>query len=431
MKLMTFMGIGPRHETVYRWESYPDVLTAHFAMALAQWLQPDEILVMLTQKAQSHENWVWMQEWAESQQIALTPIAIPEGGNEAEQWQIFEAITQALQPDDRVIFDITHGYRSLPVLALLGALYLRLVKNITVAHMLYGAFEARDQSVKPHIAPVVDMTGFLNLLDWVSGAEELIELGLSHRIGKLLSDTHKQLYISKTGKPQFLERAGSQLQNISHALQLAQPHHLAQSTRLLKERLANAGQEAHWVKPFSAIAEKIADHYSHFETQDLATQRELVSWYAQKGHWVQAVTLAREWVVSFICQQILKNPFPERTLREQVEQAWNGYISKEKSYRDKYKKINDCESSEVLNDLNTLLAEKEFTKTLNLQDQLILCRVPDLSEMKRIWENLSRLRNQIAHCGMGHDEKSQTLKNMLEDIQALTQALRQIPLETQ
>ncbi|MBF2052766.1 MAG: TIGR02221 family CRISPR-associated protein [Candidatus Sericytochromatia bacterium] len=427
MKLITFMGIGPRHETVYRWKDHPDIQTAHFAVALAQWLKPKEILVMLTQQAQNHENWSWMQKWAESQQITLTPIAIPEGGNEAEQWQIFDAMTQALQPDDCVIFDITHGYRSLPMLALLGALYLRLVKNITVTHMLYGAFEARDQSVKPNIAPIVDMTEFLNLLDWVSGAEELIELGLSHRIGKLLSDTHKQLYISKTGKPQFLERAGSQLQNISNALQLAQPHHLAQSSHQLKERLANAGQEAHWVKPFSAIAEKIADHYSHFETQDLATQRELVNWYTQKGHWVQAVTLAREWVVSFICQQILQNPFPERTLREQVEQAWNGYIHKELSYRSKYKEKHG--SSEALNNLTVLQAESELLKSLNLQEYLILQQIPALPTLKSIWEKLRDLRNQIAHCGMGRDAQSQPPESMIKDIQQQTQALNQISLE--
>lgn len=425
LKLITFVGIGRRNETVYRLPGYPDVSTAHFATALAEWFQPAQILVLLTEQAQTHENWKWMQDWASRHHYSLQPLPIPMGANEAEQWQIFEAMTQALAPQDRLIFDITHGYRSLPLLALLATLYLRLVKAVKVEHILYGAFDA-SQHVQPQIAPVVDMTEFLGLVDWFAGDEELIASGLSHRLAQLLEDRHIQLYREQTGRPQFLRRVGTQLHAISLALQLAQPFQLATRTAQLQERLAGAEQESHWVRPLKSIAAKIAEYYHGFEQVDLHTQHQLIQWYVEKEHWVQAVMLAREWIISVLCQYILGKPFPERTQREQIEKAWNGYLNKELTYRQRYQEKHG--NSEALNALENLRAEQDFIHTLTEEERLILAKIPELFTLKSIWEKLRDMRNHIAHCGMGRDE-SQNPERMVRSIQALLQPLQNVPIE--
>ncbi|MCQ3978453.1 MAG: TIGR02221 family CRISPR-associated protein, partial [Anaerolineae bacterium] len=43
------------------------------------------------------------------------PVAapIPDGHSEADLWQIFEALTQAVGEGDELVVDITNGFRSL------------------------------------------------------------------------------------------------------------------------------------------------------------------------------------------------------------------------------------------------------------------------------------------------------------------------------
>nr|WP_157041280.1 TM1812 family CRISPR-associated protein [Roseiflexus sp. RS-1] len=38
----------------------------------------------------------------------------------------------------------------------------------------YGNFEARDQSVTPNQTPVIDLTHFVDLLDWTVGADHFV-----------------------------------------------------------------------------------------------------------------------------------------------------------------------------------------------------------------------------------------------------------------
>lgn len=400
MKLITFMGTGPRYNTLYQWGDKRSE-TAHFSIALIEWLKPSEVLVMLTPEAKAHDNWQWLQAWGQEHHVSILPIDIPIGATEDEQWQIFEAMTEKLEQSDRVIFDITHGFRSLPVLALLAALYLRVVKDISLEYMLYGAYEARDQSVTPNVAPVIDMTGFLNLLDWVSGAEELIYSGLSGRIAKLLSDKHKHLYTSKTGRPLFLSKTGGHLQAISSALQLAQPQMLAKTSERLADSLSGAEQEAHWVKPFKTLIDKISEYYAPFSSQDLITQRQLVCHFKERQQWVQAITLTREWLVSYLCLHVLDTYNPERVWREQVERAWTGYLKKEQKFRDDVKE----KSIQVdVSDFNAVKNHPKFLKVLELQDYMILNKVPNIPELAKIWYRTTEVRNQIAHCGMGRDE---------------------------
>ena len=48
----------------------------------------------------------------------VSGIDIPMGKNEEEIWQVFDIVYGVLQEDDEVYFDLTHGFRYLPMLVL-------------------------------------------------------------------------------------------------------------------------------------------------------------------------------------------------------------------------------------------------------------------------------------------------------------------------
>lgn len=80
-----------------------------------------------------------------------------------EQADILLKLEQYLDKDEKAILDVTHGFRHLPMLALVAARFLKRVKNIDVEHIYYGAFDMK----KDGKCPVLDLDGMLTMLDWV------------------------------------------------------------------------------------------------------------------------------------------------------------------------------------------------------------------------------------------------------------------------
>ncbi|MDO4723851.1 MAG: TIGR02221 family CRISPR-associated protein [Comamonadaceae bacterium] len=102
-----------------------------------------------------------------SQKLGL-PVAchlIPYARNEQEQAAILTTLASAVQPGETVALDVTHGFRHLPMLALVAARYLRHVRQVQVQDVYYGALEMTDPQDKQ--TPVLNLGGMLQMLDWV------------------------------------------------------------------------------------------------------------------------------------------------------------------------------------------------------------------------------------------------------------------------
>lgn len=95
-------------------------------------------------------------------------------------------IEKFLEPNDELIIDITHSFRSLPIYIMNLLIYLRNVssKNIKIPHIYYGMLEGMDPVSK--ITPVVDLKSLLELQDWIIGAYSIKEYGNTYKIAELL-----------------------------------------------------------------------------------------------------------------------------------------------------------------------------------------------------------------------------------------------------
>ena len=58
---------------------------------------------------------------------------------------IFNIIEQNIPTSSELLLDITHGFRSLPMLGFLAVAYLRAAKAIALTHLVYGALEAQTE----------------------------------------------------------------------------------------------------------------------------------------------------------------------------------------------------------------------------------------------------------------------------------------------
>jgi CRISPR-associated protein, TM1812 family len=313
MKLITFLEITDYEEVEYRWHDLSKP-TKFVQEALVRWLQPETTCVLLTKEARK-KHWGDLCQRLQRHTQTVEEINIPDGKSEAELWRIFAAISKAVQEGDEIVFDITHGFRSLPMIAMLTIAYLKQVKGVKVQYVLYGAYEARND--KDQVAPVFDLTLFADLLDWLAAAKIFTATGDSSELGQLIQEIQNDAYRNREAYGENLPRAlknfGMALEEVSNDLLLARVPNLPDSIRRLAQRQSEANTEVgQWTQPLTLLLDKIAAAYAPFQDDSLPTQAALIRWYLDHNHIVQAVTLAREWVVSDYARQ---RAFPVTTPR--------------------------------------------------------------------------------------------------------------------
>ncbi len=87
---------------------------------------------------------------------------IPYARNEAEQVELLRLMAAHVAGGDQVNLDVTHGFRHLPMLAILSAMHLRIVRQARIAGIWYGAFDPETKEAYVH-----NLVGLLHIADWV------------------------------------------------------------------------------------------------------------------------------------------------------------------------------------------------------------------------------------------------------------------------
>jgi len=399
MKAISFLGLNNYQETTYAFGSKQHT-TRFFAVALAHFFSFETIFVCVTPKVEIHVNWSSLQSELQAANINFIPIKIKDGGNETELWETFGALTSSVEDGDNIVFDITNSYRSLPMLCMLAAIYLRVTRNVTLEALIYGAFDARD--MQTNISPVFDLTPFVALLDWTSAADQFIRTGNAYdlakrlRAGRQSSDIH-QGNLQAQQLDQQLEQLSSAMEQVSLALRMSRPLETMKASAALVDALGNSrthmGAIAH---PFELLTKRLMQTYTPFALdapdqppqwpENLMMQLELIQWYRARDHIVQAVTLAREFVVSLVCYHAGKDmQIPDE--RKRIEGALNG--------------------SQLGANLPTALQS-----------------FPDAGELLAIWKELTTVRNTLAHAAVTVGSKP--AEELLEQFDKLLDGLKKI-----
>ena len=380
MKALTFLGTSKYESVTYVWRDEEKgelhCETRFSPVAIAKIFEPEKVLVFVTPQAKAHQNYHDLtQELGE----LLKPIDIREGKSEAELWQIFDKVAESVKEGETVLLDITHAFRSIPLVVFSVAAYLRRTKSVKIEHIVYGAFEARDQTNR---APIFDLTPLLDLLDWLSGAEFFLRRSDATLLGERLQSVHQQAWQTKNGEslPRRLQNIGNQLISFSQAMHLARPREVMWWANRLQETVEEAVSEfEQWARPFTVILNQVRsevgklayDAPERLDKENLQKQLALIRHFVEKGLLMQAVTLAREWMVTWVAFRLGKDGWLKRDCREEIENA----LGEAASYFKKPK--------------------KEPFICPDLLNELSQCE-----EIAQLWNWLGDLRNDVAHCGM-------------------------------
>jgi CRISPR-associated DxTHG motif protein len=401
VKVLSFLGTGSYHTVTYVWEGAGEsrkVQTHLFPEAVARIFQPDKLLVLVTPEVERHENFPTL---CERLGDLAEPVPIPEGKTTEELWGIFDTCASKVSEGDELLLDVTHAFRSLPLIVFTVAAYLRRTKGITIRHIVYGAYEAREPFHNPpeptDRVPIFDLTLLLDLLDWLSGAEAFLRRSDATLLAERLEQTHRRLWKERQAEtlPQRLQTLANKLQRLSQALHLSRPLDVMCYAKDLLPLLGEAASEVErWAKPFAVILQQVRDEVislvhikpERLDADHLRKQLALIECYLKKDLTVQVVLLAREWVVSWVTHQRGKGDWLDKNFREnEIEKALNAAAA--------------CERG-------------ESTQVPEWFEQL-----PKSHKVAQLWNWLTLLRNDVAHCGMKKDAASgQSIKQRAEEL---------------
>ena len=130
-------------------------------------------------------------------------LLIPYAKNMEEQVEVLRQLAANIKPEERVILDVTHGFRHLPLLSLVAAQYLEKVKGNRIDDIYYGALEMTTEGE----TPVLKLTGLLRLMAWVQALAAYEKDGDYGRFGVLLKqEGMSEVDTGQIEKAAFFER---------------------------------------------------------------------------------------------------------------------------------------------------------------------------------------------------------------------------------
>lgn len=381
MRLISFIGTHDYGETTYVWTDSQGrehaYTTPYATVASARALEVADVAVLATDEARAKHGVALTRELDDV--APMEWVMIPSGANEAEMWEIYESLGDCVAPGQEIALDVTHGFRSLPLLVLLAAGFLRVARQVRVRHILYGAYDARDQSVTPSRTPVFDLVPMFALLEWANAADRFIRQGDARDLAELLR-REKPPYTAQQADPDIRAQSiqiatlATSLDEVSANLLLSRPHRAMEAAANLTSRLGSALDLPAASQPFLELLDQVTEAFSWLALPrptarenlwgNLARQRRLIHWYADRGHWVHACTLAREWVVSWRLVQTGGLDLQNKDAREAVE-----------------------------GDLGTFHGADKAGGAMRAR----IDGVPRTVNLGRLWGRLTHARNRLAH----------------------------------
>ncbi len=378
--LVSFVGTGEYKTCRYRFRE-SDFETHLFPIALGHFFNDaDRFAVLVTDEAQKarrkSDDLTYLDQLDRHQRtegrVLPEKIRIRSGRNEDELWEIFESVVAILNEGDEVVFDITHAFRSLPVLSFLVIAFLRETKKVSLKAVLYGAFEAKFNDENGNeITPVFDLSPFVELLDWLAAAKQFTRTGNAAFLVELLNSKKEGNLARSIGE-------------LSDALLLMRPVPVMEISARLSKQIENPeNRKRIRTKPFVELLESVGQSYLHLGLREpkkakddfVVRMMDLAEWYFDNGHYAYSIAAIREAIVSVVCRRLEKDLFKHKDHRDLAEFCLN-----------QPKPETEPPTSDP-----TSVAWKDTG-------------LPD--EWKELWRNASDLRNDVLHMGFNENSRS-------------------------
>lgn len=315
-----------RNETGFKSSNvrYIQEATLEYLISTSEWTAKDVAYILLTKGAEKrnwadngHINYATNQPILQTgleKQLAnkhfpfdIIPVKdLPDGNQEEEIWQIFNKVFEVIQDDDELYFDLTHGFRYLPMLILVLGNYAKFLKNVTIKSITYGNYESRNKETNE--ALIIDLKALSDLQDWTSSSASFITNGNITMLTNLCNRDLTPLIKASKGKNEnakilknymlAFERVVEDL-NTCRGMSILNNDNIKSVfnlSRLLNDII---------IEPMKPIIEKLKDSFNDFSPSDnIQNGYAAAKWCFDNKMYQQALTILHEMLYSHVCASL-------------------------------------------------------------------------------------------------------------------------------
>lgn len=329
---LSFLGTSPYGKGRYRFND--DVVsepTEFFQESFLQCtnelkIRIDKTYIFLTEEARK-KNWVdggnfgmGLGSRLQGRGFEFESVAIPSGQSETEIREIFNSVYNVIENNDVIYLDITHAFRSIPMLAFSLLNYARFLKKTTNAMIFYGAWEAKTGD----ISPVFNLTSYDYLLKLSNAVDSFVSAGDSTFLAELLKE--KSLPESgislKTGEK--TRKLADALKGFTDSVMTCRGTEIIAGsyTSQIHEACISLLASLEENDPFRPVIEKIQQKTSNFKENSGSNLLEIVSWCIRHNLIQQGITFLQESIITLILMERNNGVFNLYGLREEVKNAF-------------------------------------------------------------------------------------------------------------
>lgn len=320
VSLFSFLGNMNYNEIVYHTPSGKTIRDKYAQMAICDYLLESydkiNIKIFLTESARG-KNWESNESEGLSQKlldldkdkISIKSIAIPENQDEQANWQLFHILLSEIQENERIYFDMTYGYRSIPFISFIVLQYARNLKNLSFGGLLYAMVDPQKGE-----AIINDLSEMMKLTNWADGVNQYVRTGNAKLISSLVSQemqVHKNSSNQEdAGEIETLQNISKQMNNINENFETVRSEKIIDELHKLRTMIHNLSfSKSSYLKALVPIIDKVKDKLDGFGENQASQIKFIINWCIEHGLYQQAYTFLLEFIISGFCNLLKRNKY--------------------------------------------------------------------------------------------------------------------------
>lgn len=253
----------------------------------------------------------------------VRPVMIDEPKTRGDIWDLFDKIFGCIEDNDEIVFDITHSFRSIPMLAITVINYAKVLKNCRLKGIYYGAYEAAVENEHEKCAPILDLTVYNEILEWTNAANAFMQQGSTAVIKQVYDE--KALHATQEEKREWsgVRDTISNMNTLSLALATCRGLDMTRKsgkenvktsainayTKMKSKLPASPPQTIKEMLPVQLLLNKAVTSYDRFfgsveqgsSSTDWQTGCGVVEWAIQYNMTQQGYTALEETIKTYLC----------------------------------------------------------------------------------------------------------------------------------
>lgn len=325
---LSVLGVAFYETCRYRKDDFTGSETLFVQKSLLEYLQQQEnwggendlVLMLLTDLARKN-NWdknletrfcaklqnevayQGLEKILQDMNLSYQDIAIPDGKDSEQMWEIFEVIFDELQEGDELYLDITNSFRYLPMLLVVLVNYAKLLKNVKVKAIFYGNYEARDK--ESNIAPIMDLLPLSVLQDWTLAASDYLRYGQVQKLYELSESSLLPILKNtetRTKDTEMLRAFVRKLKEMVEERTTCRGYAIVDSKNVWNLKRTAGGIQKVTIVQLKPIFEKIKQSLNDFDAKEnVLNCIKAAKWCCANKLYQQATTMLEEGLGTFLC----------------------------------------------------------------------------------------------------------------------------------